>query len=176
MRAVAVLAVLGVGAIAPSCALAGTPPTVTKTFSATGSEQSFAVPTGVSSVRVEAIGAAGEGGFGGTIGGSGANVVGQLPVSAGEVLYVEVAGSSFGGAGLGGEGGGSGGNASDLRTIPFGTAGSLESRLLVAGGGGGGGGAFDLSSGGTGGNAGDLGVVRAAARTAMAGVGAAPAR
>jgi hypothetical protein len=158
MRAVAVLAVLGVGAIAPSCALAGTPPTVTKTFSATGSEQSFAVPTGVSSVRVEAIGAAGEGGFGGTIGGSGADVVGQLPVSAGEVLYVEVAGSSFGGAGLGGEGGGSGGNASDLRTIPFGTAGSLESRLLVAGGGGGGGGAFDLSSGGTGGNAGDPGV------------------
>ena len=40
------LAVLGVGAIAPAGASATTPPTVTETFSATGGEQSFAVPTG----------------------------------------------------------------------------------------------------------------------------------
>jgi hypothetical protein len=150
--------VLGLGALAPAGAVAATPPTVTETFSATGGEQSFTVPTGVSSVRVEAVGAAGEGGFEGSVGGLGADVVGQLPVAAGETLYVEVAAPSVGGAGAGGpEGGGNGGNASDVRAIPVGTAGSLESRLIVAAGGGGGGGEFEGGSG-AGGNAGDPGV------------------
>ncbi len=110
-RAALAVAVLGVSSImfAPAVAAAATPPTVTETFSATGTEQSFTVPTGVSSVRVEAIGAAGESGFDGTVGGSGADVVGQLPVTAGEILYVEVAASGFGGAGAGNEGGGNGG-------------------------------------------------------------------
>ncbi len=152
------LAALGLGAIAPTGALAGTPPTVTETFPATGFEQSFTVPAGVSSVRVEAIGAAGESGFNGTSGGSGADVVGALPVSAGESLYVEVAAPGFGGGGFGGPGGGAGGNASDVRTIPTGASGSLESRLLVAAGGGGGGGSFISSTGGVGGNAGNPGL------------------
>ncbi len=103
LRTAAALAALGVGAIAPTCALAGTPPTVTETFSSTGGEQSFTVPAGVSSVRVEAIGAAGETGLAKSswrnVGGSGADVVGQLPVTAGETLYVEVAAPGFGGAG-----------------------------------------------------------------------------
>jgi hypothetical protein len=158
VRVAAALAVLGVGATAPTCAMAGTPPTVTETFSATGSEQSFTVPTGVSSVRVEAIGAAGESGHGGITGGAGADIVGQLPVTAGEVLYAEVAAPGFGGAGAGGlDGGGNGGNASDVRTIPIGTSGSLESRLLVAAGGGGGGGSFGGGTGGEGGSAGSPG-------------------
>jgi hypothetical protein len=157
-RAALALLALGFSVTMPAGALATTPPTVTETFTATGSEQSFVVPTGVSSVRVEAVGAAGEGGFDGSVGGSGADVVGQLPVAAGETLYVEVAAPGFGGAGFGGpEGGGNGGNASDVRTIPVGTTGSLESQLLVAAGGGGGGGEFEGGSG-AGGNAGDPGV------------------
>ena len=55
-------------------------------------------------------------------GGAGADVVGQLPVSTGEVLYVEVAARGFDGGGFGGDAlegglGGSGGSASDLRTV-----------------------------------------------------------
>src|SRR5271168_2715935 len=45
---------------APAGAFASNPKSVTETFASTGSEQSFTVPTGVSSVRVQAIGAAGE--------------------------------------------------------------------------------------------------------------------
>jgi hypothetical protein len=160
-------AVLAASALAASTSVAATPPTVTETFASTGVEQSFTVPAGVSSVRVNAIGAAGEpglfspGGVDGS-GGAGADVVGQLSVSAGEVLYVEVAAPDFNGGGYGGFGfeggvGGSGGGASDVRTISQTEPESLESRLLVAGGGGGGGGAFDGGVGGNGGNAGNPG-------------------
>ena len=70
-------------------------------------------------------------------------MIGQLPVTAGEVLYVEVAGNGFNGGGLGGEfEAGRGGEASDVRTVPMASAGTLGSRLLVAGGGGGGGADF----------------------------------
>jgi hypothetical protein len=117
----------------------------------------------VSSIRVKAIAAAGEAGFSSgpfeaaAPGGDGAVVTGQVHVIAGEVLYVEVAGHGFNGAASGGPGGGSGGDASDVRTVPMASPGSLESRRLVAGGGGGGGGEFDLSTAGTGGNAGSPG-------------------
>ncbi|MFZ1924598.1 MAG: choice-of-anchor D domain-containing protein, partial [Solirubrobacteraceae bacterium] len=113
-----------------------------------------------------AAGEPGRFGFAGVdgTGGAGADVVGQLPVSAGEVLYVEVAadgfnGGGFGGFGLGFEGGigGSGGGASDVRTVSLTQTESLESRLLVAGGGGGGGAAYESGVGGTGGNAGNPG-------------------
>jgi glycine rich protein/collagen triple helix repeat protein len=158
---------LATSALAVSTSAAATPPTVTDTFASTGAEQSFMVPPGVSSVRVNAIGAAGEPGrFGvdgvdGT-GGAGADVVGQLSVSADEVLYVEVAAPGFNGGGSGGIGneggiGGSGGGASDVRTVSQTEPESLESRLLVAGGGGGGGGAFESGVGGNGGNAGNPG-------------------
>jgi hypothetical protein len=148
---------LGIGVIAPAGASAATPPTVTETFISIGAEQSFTVPAGVSSVRVEAIGGAGESGFEGSTGGVGADVVGQLPVSAGETLYVEVASPGAGGVGFGGPGGGSGGDASDVRTISILSPGSPESRLLVAAGGGGGGGSFAGGIGGNGGAAGDPG-------------------
>lgn len=90
-------------------------------------------------MRVEGIGASGGSGVGGASGGVGADVVGTLPVTAGEVLYVEVAAAGFNGGGSGGLNGGGGGSASDVRTIAMGSAGTLESRLLVAAGGGGGG-------------------------------------
>jgi hypothetical protein len=156
-------AVLLASAIAVPSASAVTPPTVTEPFASTGAQQEFTVPVGVSSIRVKAIAAAGEAGFSSgpfeaaAPGGDGAVVTGQVPVIAGEVLYVEVAGHGFNGAASGGPGGGSGGDASDVRTVPMASPDSLESRLLVAGGGGGGGGEFDLSTAGTGGNAGSPG-------------------
>jgi hypothetical protein len=160
----AIGAVLLAGALAASTSAAATPPTVTETFASTGVEQLFMVPAGVTSVRVSAIGAPGEAGetespfSAAAPGGSAADVAGDLPVTPGEVLYVEVADKDFNGGGSGGfEGGGNGGGASDVRIIPAASSGSLESRLLVAGGGGGGGATFEEASGGTGGNAGSAG-------------------
>jgi hypothetical protein len=153
---------LSVSAIVVAPASATPPPTVTESFISTGVQQEFTVPVGVSSVRVEAIGAAGGNGLGpgSGVGGAGADVVGALPVTAGEVLYVEVAAAGFNGGASGGFSplsiGGNGGDASDVRTISMGSLGSLESRLLVAAGGGGGGGAFG-GAGGVGGNAGNPG-------------------
>jgi hypothetical protein len=122
---------------------------VTCTYQYTGSEQTFAVPSNVSSVNVSATGAAG----GGTLGGFGATVSGTVAVPAGSTLYVEVGGMGSDTSG-GFDGGGSpgsdsvstpagagGGGASDVRTVscadPCVDAGSLTSRLIVAAGGGG---------------------------------------
>lgn len=156
-------ALLAMSALVASSAAATTPQTVAETFPSTGVEQSFTVPAGVTSVRVRAVGAAGETAFAdspfqsGAPGGVGAVVAGSLPVTGGEVLYVEVAANGFNGMGFGGPGGGSGGGASDVRTLASASPGTLESRLLVAGGGGGGGGTFDEGSGGRGGDAGTVG-------------------
>lgn len=128
------------------CALAWAPASagaVTQTFSYTGAQQTLMVPAGVSSVHVVAVG-----GRGGTVtGGFGAVVSGDLPVTPGEILFVEVGGNGlnggvssaggFNGGGDGGpHGGGSGGGASDLRTGSASQGGSLSSRLIVAAGGG----------------------------------------
>ena len=119
------------------------------TFVYTGSEQCYVALAGPSSVNVEAVG--GQGGTpseGGT-GGMGAVATGTVPVSVGEVLYVEVGGngskttratfSGGGGGGIGYSAAGSGGGESDLRTVSSAQSGSLSSVLLLAGGGGGGG-------------------------------------
>ncbi len=163
-------------AIAPVVILAlGAAPVAgatTTTFSSPG-EQSFVVPAGITSVHLVAIGA--RGGSGATsrggAGGLGDRVEGDLGVTPGQVLYVDVGGvggdasgtvpgaGGANGGGLGGSGevdggtvggAGGGGGASDVRTAP----GSLQSRLLVAGGGGGGGAAGgneSLPGGGDGG-------------------------
>jgi hypothetical protein len=154
-------AVLAASALVTTTASAASK--VTDSFASTGVEQSFEVPAGVTSVRVRAIGGAGEtalagGPFqSGAPGGAGAVVAGTLPVSPGELLYVEVAASGFNGGGSSGFGGGGGGGASDVRLVGSASEGSVESRLLVAAGGGGGGGAFDEGSGGRGGDAGASG-------------------
>ena len=134
---------------------------------------------GVTSVHVQAIGAAGHAGptnndpyEAGAPGGVGADVTGELPVTPGETLYVEVAGNGLGGGGTSGAGGGEGGGASDVRTVSSTLPESLESRLLVAGGGGGGGGAWDVSSGGRGGNAGADGAAGDDGRFEEGGAGA----
>ena len=134
------------------------------TFSSTGGEQCYIVPSGVSELAVTAVGGAGAGA--GMPGGSGAVVRGMLAVTPGETLYVEVGANgvvqgltAFGGGGWGGPFlGGAGGGASDLRTCSStasscpGGGSSLDSRLLVAGGGGGAG--IGFGTGGAGGAAG----------------------
>jgi len=125
---------------------------VTCTFGYTGAEQTFTVPSGTTSVSVTAIGARGSANSGGTPGGEGAQVTGTLTgLSGGQTLYVEVGQTvdtaslpelarqtAFNGGGAGiGIFSGAGGGASDVRTISRADAGSLASRLIVAGGGGG---------------------------------------
>src|SRR5690349_12013323 len=151
-------------ALAPAAYAAAPAPT---TFGYTGAEQSYTVPAGVTSVRVSATGAPGGAGAPGptrpgVVGGLGAVATGDLTVTPGEVLYVEVGGpggdgntnggglggwngGGLGGSSFGGEGsfGGGGGGASDVRFCSINASDCLvvptseASRLLVAGGGGG---------------------------------------
>ena len=116
-----------------------------------GPEQTFVVPSGVTHIKVTAIGQKGQDLclFGTCFGGFSEKVTATLSVSPGEKLYGDFVG---GGAGSGGAG--NGGNASDLRTIPSGEAGSLGSRLIIAGGGGSEGESEEGSFPGQGGNAG----------------------
>jgi hypothetical protein len=152
--------------------------TTTCTFLPSGSEDTFEVPPGVSTIHVVATGAPGavgdDLGAGGTAG-LGAQVSGDLTVTPGDTLYVNVGGTPTGGdcfpdiacvGGFNGGGssfvGGGGGGASDVREISRAENGSLASRLIVAGGGGGSGAdnrCLDrLTAGGAGGYAGTDGV------------------
>ena len=136
--------------------------TISQTFTSTGGEQTFTVPSGITSVHVVAVGARG-----GT-GGFGAMVTGDLTVTPGAVLYLEVGQNgvpnasgthAFNGGGSSGNASG-GGGATDLRgcslanpgCVPTGNP-ATDPRRLVAGGGffGGGGGQGGYSSGGGGG-------------------------
>lgn len=156
--------------------------TRTCTFAPTGSEDTFVVPTGVSTISVVATGAPGARGYQGQSAGRGAQVSGDLAVTPGQTLYVEVGGAPsgsgdystnsscyplsdcIGGFNGGGSGyfGGGGGGASDIRTVSRGQSESLASRMIVAGGGGGSGSgdidSCDRASGGGGGDAGSDGV------------------
>ncbi len=161
----ALLACIGSSALLVAPAEAETffpePTTITETFAYTGAEQTLTVPTGVFSVQVLAIG--GHGGSAGAAGGAGAQVSGEVSVTPGQTLYIEVGGNGTASAG-GWNGGGSatgeaagGGGASDVRTSTL-TAGLLpDDRLIVAGGGGGGGtlGHVGAGAGGAAGQAGE---------------------
>lgn len=136
------------------------PQAVTRTYTSTGSEQTFTVPDGITSITVVAVGAAGGDGDG--IGGRGAVVTANLAVTPNSTLYVNVGGNGAGaGAGYNGGGfsryGSGGGGASDVRTVSAANPNSLQSRLLVAAGGGGAGEGADCSSGDGGGSGGDAG-------------------
>ncbi|HRK27875.1 MAG TPA: HYR domain-containing protein [Chitinophagales bacterium] len=143
-------------------------PPGSQTFNFTGSVQTFTVPTGVTSINVDARGA--QGGFGSPAthrGGFGGRAVGTIAVTPGQVLQIYVGGvganangstAAAGGYNGGGNGavwagnygGGGGGGASDIRVSPYAAA----NRLAVAGGGGGGGynyGTTDYDRGGAGG-------------------------
>ncbi len=118
-----------------------------------GSVQTFTVPAGVKSVRIDAYGA-------GTGLGAGGHDGGTVAVTAGQVLEIRVGGgpnSSGAGGYNGGGAGGSlgpngGGGASDVRP----PGGGLADRIVTAGGAGGGGGVLlgpsTAGGGGGGGN------------------------
>ena len=147
-----------------------------QTFSYTGAQQTFTVPSGVTSITIEMWGAqGGSGGFWSSsycgTGGKGGYSKGDLSVTAGSSVYVYVGGEGEshsscsermrsgnplqGGWNGGGDGdysysGGGGGGASDVR---YGGT-STGDRKIVAGGGGGHGNAGNstqLSNGGAGG-------------------------
>ncbi|WP_245593076.1 glycine-rich protein, partial [Crocinitomix catalasitica] len=105
-------------------------------FNYTGEAQTYVVPPGVSSIRVEAYGAEGYGNLG-----YGGFVRADLTVTGGEILQINVGGmggSTYGGFNGGGVPGvnatyGGGGGASDIRSGGV----DFANRIIVAGGGGG---------------------------------------
>jgi hypothetical protein len=128
-------------AAAPGVAAAAT-----QTFTSSGT---FTVPDGVTSVRVDAVGAGGGENDDepiGSIGGPGGEAAGTVVVTPGEALSVLVGGkgapSDGGNGGSGGAGGGGGGGTVGGSSGGGGGGGRSEvdrgsTRLLVAGGGGG---------------------------------------
>ncbi len=142
-----------------------------RTFKYTGSEQSFKVPAGVTSVTITANGAAGAQGaptYLGTwsLGGSAGSVDATMPVTPGERLAIFVGGSGI----RGGYNGGAGRFAGSCSKICYGFGGGASdvrqhgkrwaTRVVVAAGGGGGGGDGCIGTSGcyvVGGNGGDGG-------------------
>ena len=163
----------GPPALPAGCSQAQVGGTVSCAYGSTGAEQTFPVPSGVTSVTAAAVGAAGGSGYLNS-GGAGGTAEATLDVTGDSTLYVEVGGvgqsvdlqydagaGGFNGGGPGGTGadpygyaGAGGGGASDVRTETATAADSLSSRLLVAAGAGGGAG---YASGSNGGNAGQAG-------------------
>jgi hypothetical protein len=126
------------------------------TFSYTGSAQTFTVPSGVTSIDFDVIGASG-GNKSTANGGAGGRTQGTIAVTAGHTLYIYVGkqgitsldespDSFSGGGGVysynSAGAAGTGGGASDIRLN--GT--NLSDRIVVAGGGGGAGGTTSSSS------------------------------
>lgn len=108
-------------------------------YNYTGTEQTYVVPNGVTTLLIEAYGAQGNDGVGAApgLGGLGAYAYGELSVTPGQTIYIYVGGQDgFNGGGLAGAGNtGNGGGASDVRV----GGNTLIDRVIVAGGGGGGG-------------------------------------
>ncbi len=130
--------------------------TLTQTFNFTGALQTFTVPTGITSLTIDAYGA--QGGNNLSAGGLGGRAQGTLTVTPGQVINIYVGGQNgYNGGGAPGTGGAYpgafGGGASDIRV--GGTA--LANRVIVAGAGGGGGSSgrdwSTVMSAGTGGGA-----------------------
>ena len=105
-----------------------------QTFYYNGAQQTFTVPTGVTSRNITCYGAQGGNGNGSN-GGLGGMATGTLSVTPGSQLFVYVGGQSgFNGGGIGGQASFNGGDETDIRQ--GGTA--YNNWILVAGGGGGG--------------------------------------
>jgi hypothetical protein len=131
---------------------------ITQTLSYTGGMQTYTVPSGVTSVTLEAYGAQGQT-AGSSAGGLGGYTKATLTVTPGQVLNVYVGGQTgFNGGGLSGTmtsyTSGVGGGASDIRVGGV----AFTNRVLVAGGGGGAGrNSCTSQSGGIGGYPGGFG-------------------
>ena len=134
----------------PQLAFAGS-----QTFNMTGSDQSFTVPAGVTSISIQMSGAGG-GGYGG----AGGYTQGTLSVSGGQILTI-IAGQGGGYTGAGAYGGGGAGYVSCAYGCYYGGTGGGRSavrlngtELMTAGGGGGsysGGAVYGIIYGGAGG-------------------------
>lgn len=116
------------------------------TLNYTGAVQTYTVPAGVTSIKLETWGAQGQGGNGGL----GGYAKGNMTVTPGQVLNIYVGGQ--GGYNGGGPGWAAtprnGGGGSDIRVSPY----ALANRVIVAGGGGAGGPTdVGIRNGGTGG-------------------------
>jgi hypothetical protein len=144
----------------------------TISFSYTGASQTFTIPSGVTTIRAEGIGAAGGRGRSTVIaaGGLGGRLISDLTVTPGEKISVFVGGKGgnakstlggasgtslggFNGGGWGRDDGGGGGGGTDIRRGGI----ALNDRIFVVGGGGGGGeqeGSNSAEKGGNGGNGG----------------------
>lgn len=135
-------------------------------FVYTGAMQTYTVPAGVTSIRIDAYGAqggtgangAGSGVSTGGTGGFGSSASGILSVTPGEVLNIFVGGqggtptAGFNGGGTGGsQNAGGGGGATDVRQ---GGSATVNRVIVAAGGGGGGRGGCDVNgvNGGNGGS------------------------
>jgi hypothetical protein len=140
---------------------------VVHSFDYTGSPQSFTVPSGVTSITIEAWGA--QGGSTASPGGMGGYAKGDLAVTPGEVINLYVGGQGtvytigdhgswtgggWNGGGLGYRYGRGGGGASDVRK----TGTTLANRVIVAAGGGGASNAIQSDGGVGGGVAGASGL------------------
>jgi len=128
-----------------------------QTFNFTGSAQTYTVPANVTSITVDVQGAQGGGSIpnpGSNPGGLGGRVQTTLSVTPGEILSINVGGTTvnntggWNGGGNGANSGAGGGGGSDIRS--GGTA--LANRVVTAGGGGGGG--WNCGSGMNGGHGG----------------------
>lgn len=137
--------------------------TTSLTFNYTGSIQSWTVPAGVSTIFVQVYGAAG-GDANTNLGGKGGKVTCNVPVTAGQVIYITVGGKSTTRTplyGFGGTGGFSSANASNTSRAGGGLSGisfaapitQLNARVIAAGGGGA---SFGYSPNSIGGNGGGL--------------------
>src|SRR5882757_4809603 len=175
--AVLALVVAVVAATATSRPTGAAPLAGPTTFSTPG-EHPFVVPAGVTRLDVTAVGGTGgnsaRGGqeFRNSAGGPAARVHSVITVTPGTTLYAEV-GSNAVGSQPGANGGGAvaasgpgtscatpagaGGGASDVRALPLTDAGSVGSRLVVAGGGGGAGSTGATGTAGDGGARGEGG-------------------
>ncbi len=130
-------------------------------FDYTGLVQTYTVPSGVTSIRVECHGTKGQYGTGPSIGGLGAMVRAVVPVVAGQVYNVYVAGglSTSGAWPNGGQGvsannlGAGGGAASYIvrNTEDLGIGITTNAKIVAAGGGGGSDAFFAAGPGGQGG-------------------------
>ena len=125
-------------------------PPVSTTYSYTGSDQTFTIPTGLTLITLDIKGAGGHGGVGNSgSGGTGGRTQGNLTVSGGQAYKIVVGGSSGNIYGFAGNStnsnGGDGGGLSGI----FLTSVSFANAKGIAGGGGGS--AWGGTSGGNGG-------------------------
>jgi len=100
-----------------------------QTFSYTGAQQTFTVPSGVSTITIKAYGAQGGNSLE-VVGGLGATMIGDFSVTPGQQLKIMVGGQGIAGINIYAQSGGTGGGGTfvtDMSNTP----------LIVAGGGGG---------------------------------------